>query len=53
MTDRNRKLVPDSQNLVREKALTTGICSEGWSPERSGICRKAELPGRNAKVKKF
>ena len=29
MTDRNRGLVPDNWNLVRERELTTGLCSEG------------------------
>ena len=28
MTDRNRELVPDSWSLVRERALTTWLCSE-------------------------
>ena len=45
MTDRNRELVPHNWNLVRETALTTGLCSEGWYSEHSGICRRAELPG--------
>ena len=30
MADRNRELVPDNWSLVRERALTTGLCSEGW-----------------------
>ena len=30
MTDRNRELVPDSWSLVRERALTIGLGSEGW-----------------------
>ena len=34
-------------------ALTTGLCSEGWYSEHSGVCRRAELPGRSVKVKKF
>ena len=30
MTDRNREIVPDSWNLVRERALTTpGLYSDG------------------------
>ena len=39
MTDRNRKLAPD---LVRK----------GWYvySERSGACRRAELPGRSEKL---
>ena len=41
--DRNRQLVPDSWSLVRERALTTGLCSEGWYSEHSGVCRRAEL----------
>ena len=43
MTDRNRKLVPDSWSLVRETALTIGLCSEGWYSEhsqKSGAARK-------------
>ena len=53
MADRNRELVPDNWSLVRERALTTGLCSEGWYSEHSGVCRRAELPGRSVKVKKF
>ena len=33
MTDRNKELVPDSWSLVREEALTTGLCSGGWCPD--------------------
>ena len=29
MADRNRELVPDKWSLVRERALTTGLCAEG------------------------
>ena len=29
-------LVPDNWSLVRERALTTGLCSEGWYSEHSG-----------------
>ena len=53
MTDGNRQLVPDNWCLVRERALTTMLCSEGWYSEHSGVCRKAELQGRSVKVKKF
>ena len=53
MADRNRELVPDNSSLVRERALTTGLCSEGWCSEYSGICRRAELPGMSVKVKTF
>ena len=53
MTDRNRELVPDNWSLVRERALTTGLCSEGWYSEHSGVCRRAELPGRSVKKKCF
>ena len=49
----NRELVPDNRSLVRERALTTGLCSERWYSEHSGVCRRAELPGRSVKVKKF
>ena len=52
MADRNRELVPDNWNLVRERALTTGLFSEGWHSEHSGVCRRADLPGRSVKVKK-
>ena len=53
MADRNRELVPDKWSLVREGALTTGLCSEGWYYEHSSVCRRAELPGGSVKVKKF
>ena len=53
MTDRNRELVPDNWSLVRKRVLTTGLCSEGWYSEHSGVCRRAELRGRNVKGKRF
>ena len=53
MTKRNREYVPDNWSLVRERALTTELCSEEWYSEHSGVCRRAELPGRSVKVKKF
>ena len=53
MADRNRELVPDNWSLVRERALTTGLCSEGWYSEHSGVYIRAELPGRSVKVKTF
>ena len=53
MAERNRELVPDNWSLVREKAMTTGLCSEAWYSEHSGVCRRAELLGRRVKVKKF
>jgi len=53
MADRNRELVPGNWSLVRERVLTTGLCSEGWYSEHSGVCRRAELPGKSVKVKKF
>ena len=40
-------------SLVRERALTIGLCSEEWYSEHSGVCRRAELPGGSVKVKKF
>ena len=53
MTGKKRELVPDNWSLVRERALTTGsLCSEGWYSEHSGVCRRAELPGRSVKMKK-
>ena len=45
MADRNKELVPDNWSLVRERALTTVLCSEGWYSEHSGVCRRAELAG--------
>ena len=51
--DRNRELVPDNWSLVRERTLTSGLCSEGWYSEHSGVYRKAELLGRSVKVKKL
>ena len=53
MADRNREWLPDNWSLVRERALTTRLCSEGWYSEHSGVCSRAELPGRSVKVKKF
>ena len=53
MAGRNRELVPDNWSLVRERALTTELCSEGWYFEHSGVCRRAELQGRSVKAKKF
>ena len=53
MADRNRKLVPDNWSLLRERVLTTRLCSERWYSEHSGVCRRAELLGRSVKVKKF
>ena len=50
MADRNRELVPDNWSLVRERVLTIGLCSEGRYSEHSGVCRRAELPGRSVKV---
>ena len=50
MTDRNRELVPDNWSLVRERALTTGLCSEGWYSEHSGVCR-ITLPVQHGSVK--
>ena len=37
MTDRNRELIP----------------AEEWYSKHSGVCRRAELPGRSVKVKTF
>ena len=37
MTDRNRELVPHNWSLVRERALTTGLCSEGSYSEYTGV----------------
>ena len=51
--DRNRELVPDKWSLVRERALTAGLCSEGWYSKHSRVCSRAELPGRSVKVKKL
>ena len=51
MADRNRELVPDNWSPLRERALTTGLCSEGWYSEHSGVCRRAELLGRSVKKK--
>ena len=47
MADRNRELVPDNWSLVTERALTKGLCSEGWYSDYSGVCRRAEMPGRS------
>ena len=53
MVDRNRELVPDNWSLVRKRVLTTGLFSEGWYSEHTGVRRRGELPGRSVKVKKF
>ena len=53
MVDRNRVLVPDNWSLLRERVLTTGLCSEGWYSKHLGVCRRLELPGGSVKVKKF
>ena len=53
MADRNRELAADNWSVIRERALTTGLCSEGWYSEHSGVCRRAELPGGSVKVKKL
>ena len=53
MADRNRELVPDNWSLVRERALTTGLRSEGWYSEHSGVGRRTIAAGRSVKVKKF
>ena len=53
MAERNRELVPDNSSLVRERALATGLCSEEWYSQHSGVYRRAELPGRSVKMKKF
>ena len=42
MAERNRELVPDNWSLVR--ALTTGLRSEGWYSEHSGVGRRSERP---------
>ena len=52
MTDRSGELVPCSWSLVRERALTTGLCVKEWYSEHSGICRGMELPRRSVQVKK-
>ena len=40
MADRNRELVLDNWSLVRERALTTGLCSERRYFEHAGACRR-------------
>ena len=52
MADRNRELVPDNRNPVRERALTTGLCSEEWYFEHSGVCRRAKLPCKGEEILK-
>ena len=49
MADRNRELVPDNWSLVRERVLTTGLCSEGWYSEHSDVCRRAKAAGKECK----
>ena len=38
MVDRNKELVPYNWSLVRERVLTTGLCSEGWYSEHFDLC---------------
>ena len=49
MVDRNRELVPDNWSLVRERALTTGLCLEGWYSEHLGVCMKSGAAGKECK----
>ena len=49
MADRNRELVPDNWSLVRERALTAGLCLGGWYSEHSGVCRRAGAAGKECK----
>ena len=37
--DRNGELFPDNWSLVRERALTTGLCLEGWYSEHLGVLK--------------
>ena len=30
MMDKNGELVPDNWSPVRERAMNTGLCAEGW-----------------------
>ena len=53
IADRNRELVQNNWSLVKERSLTTGLCSRGWYSEHLGVCGRAELPGRSLKAKKF
>ena len=53
MMARNREVIPDSWSLVRERALTTGLCVEGQYSHHSGVYRRAELLGRSVKGNKF
>ena len=48
MTDKNRELVPDNWSLVRERALTTGLCSEGWYSKHSSV-KKSGAAGTECK----
>ena len=41
-----------SSNLVRDRSLTTGRCTDRRDSELSGICRSTELPRGSVKVKK-
>ena len=54
MADRNRELVLDNWSLVRERALTTGLCrNDGILNTRVPAEERAELSGRSVKVKEF
>ena len=45
MTDRNRELEPGKRKSADHWT------AERWGFEHSGVCRRAELPGRSVKVK--
>ena len=52
MTDRNRKLVPDNWSLVRERVLTTVLCTEGryFDSEPSGCLQKSGAAWKVCKI---
>ena len=47
MTDVNRAQVRKRKSADH----CTGLCSEGWYSEHSGVCRRAEQPGNGRKRK--
>ena len=54
MTDRNRDLVPDSWNLVRENRCPLDFVRKDSVPADSipDVYKRAELSGKSVKLKK-
>ena len=53
MLVRNKELVPESWSLERKSVDHWTSCRRMENSGHLGVCRRAELPGRSVKVKKF